>query len=678
VEAASLDMPAVVLGISTDSPDFETELDAEIERLLSLGEDQEPVQAQIPSFTAPEQGIPPEPLPGDIQETPGRASSFQKFLLWAAENANLPDPLPPAPYLRGSVEECTVRLTITDSAENELGYRLYRLGPLDTGWDLAADLQAGSGLGVFEYSDPERFPGVVVYYAASYNASGENPGNFLSLEVTSQSCRIHSPLAVSLQNALLTPSLPVDRLYCYASQDGSDWARIPWHAQEFVDPVEGVFDLSPHLRALGIPGTPLDLSLECWGWQGETLVPLGSGGGTIGAAEGPLEFDADGYHFEADAVFGPVEPWDRPLNILTIFPPVNLHYPDSLAGCDAFTGGDAAMEWACENLIDPLTGESTSGHNILVWHYYDFCKYDEQYCEGYLPFSSVQGYHVYRQTKNAMQQWNEPILIRTVDRNDVLMAVLSPGETTSASSRTRYFVRAFVNDGYESGDSNYVEPVPANFRSTIPAMFIQGMSVRIFKPGKMTGMDIEPGPQGSMKIVDSGIMGSDSYWVSYEPILEEQTEDGFLVGYWRSHAEHLPVSTSLIWDAWVQFDLSQVSGTITSALLRWDGDLLMAGSGWDKWGIWCGNQMTTFYGWPVDYYMKYLLPSDDIWGVDVTNLVLLQQQAEAINYPVEGMTPYAFGFYMWSGLRTHYTTEYRLDYCYEKIINVRLEVEYTK
>ena len=247
-------------------------------------------------------------------------------------------------------------------------------------------------------------------------------------------------------------------------------------------------------------------------------------------------------------------------------------------------------------------------------------------------------------------QWNEPILIRTVDRNDILMAVLSPGETTSASTNTRYFVSAFTSN-IESGDSNYLQAVSAPFRMTIPAMYVPYLSVRVFKPnGKVMGVNIEGG----------------------DP--EEQTEDGFIVGYLRSHAKHLPKSLSFIFDAWVQFDLSQVPGTITSANLQWDGELLMAGPGWDKWGIFCGNRLTTFYGFPVDY-APYLLPTMDL---DVTKYAFLQQQAEDIWTPVGGMTPYVFGFSMWSGVRSHYTTEFFFDSCTLKVKNVRLEVEYTK
>jgi hypothetical protein len=664
------DMPVTLFGISSDAPDFDAVLDAEVERLLSLGEGQQVIPEEPPSIYLPMMEVEPVAIPSVLQQAPPPASPLQKYLLWFAGRINMPASLPAAPMLGGSVQECTVRMWVEDRAEDELGFRLYRLGPLETGWSLAADLQALDGTGAFELLDPDRSPGRHTYYLASYNARGENPGNLLDLEVTDDACSANGPQVISMRHAVLTPAIPVDRLYCYASLDGSDWSRIPRQPQEFIQPLDGAFDLSPHLRALGLPGTSPGLQLECWGWQAGSLLPLGSGCASLADAQGPLEFDGDKFHFEADAAFDHLQPGDRLPELLTIVPPVNMHYPGSQADCDVFSGNDAAMEWACANLIDPWTGEPTSGHRILVWHYYDFCQYDA-FCNGYLPWDQVAGYHVYRQTKNALDEWNDPILIRTVERYDVLMTVLSPGETTSASERTRYFVRAFVSDGYESTDSNYLQAVPANFRMTIPALYIQGISVRSFKPGgKIVGIDIEPGPLGSIKIVDGG----DSFWVSHTPVLEQQTEVGFQVGYIRSHATHMPKTHSIIFDAWVQFDLTQVPGTITDADLVWDGELVMGGPGWDKWTYQCFNYMTTFYGFPV-----LDPPFFTSWGdTDVTNYVLLQQQAEDLQQPVGGMTPGYFGFYMWSGLRTHYTTEYRWDTCHFVVKNVRLEVEYTK
>lgn len=668
-----LDIPMTIFGISSDSPDFETDLDAELERILSLGEAVETLEVEIATFTMPVVELPPEPLPGDIREAPSGTSIFQKFLLWVGGRTSIPLVPPGAPALRGSVEECVVRLWVVDQSENELGFRLFHLGPLDTAWELVADLKASDGTGVFEYVDPDRSPGRHEYYLASYNAGGENPGNIIDLEVTAEACSSHSPRVVSLQNASLTPNVPVDSLYCYTSRDGSNWERIPRNPQEFAYPSDGAFDLSPYLQALGAPGSPLDLAMDCWGWQAGTLVPLGRAEGTIDAREGPLVFDAASYRFSADSILAFIKPEDHPLKLSMIVPPDYFTYADSLAGCHVATGGDASLEWSCDNLYDHVLGQPITSNVVLTWLYYDFCKYDEEYCQGYLPWSEVVGYRVYRQTKNAFDEWDEPILIRTVDRNEVHMVILSPGEAAASSSiQTRYFVRAFSNEGHESEDSNYVQAVPANYHTTIPALISYGVSVRVFKPGKIVGVDVVPGPQGGVK----AIIGGETQWTAGDMLLEEQTEDGFGVGYFRHRSEHMPKSVSLIFDTWFQFDLSQVPGTIINALLKWDGELQMGGPGWDKWSIYCGNWMTTFDGWQVGY-MTYLLPSNT-WGVDVTNLVFLQQQVDASGIPSGGLIPNYFGFYMWGGLRTHYTTEYLMDYCEEKFVNVRLEVEYTK
>lgn len=644
MEDEAQDLPLTVFGLSSEAVDFDTELDAEIERLLVLWEGHELAPQQIPSFPAPDLEIQPEPLPADIMKSPGRASFLQKFQLWLAASSSLPRSLPPAPYLGGNVEECSLRFWINDQSEDELGFRLYRLGPLETGWVLVADLEASRGKGVFEYIDPLRSPGKHAYYAASYNRSGENPGNFLSLEVVAEACSTHSPVVVSLQNARLTPELPVDRLYCYASLDEVDWVRIPREQEEFISPVAGSFDLSQNLGALAPAGKSLDLSLECWGWQGQTLMPLGRG--AAAAEESRLEFTGDQFSFSASLEEGAFDQVGLPLKLTKFAPPMNLDYADSLAGCMAYTGNDASLDWACENLIEPYNGTPIAGHNILVWLWYmeDNCSAEEEYCGYNVPKSEVAGYHVYSQTLDY-----EPILIRTVNRNDVTMAVLSPGEMTGDSSDTRYFVRAFQEDGYESGDSNYLQAAPAPYRMTIPALWVEYLSILVFKPGKTVGVDIE------------------GYWQE-DPLQE------FNVGYMRHRSKNLPKSFSFIWDAWVDFDLAQVPGTITSASLMWDGEIVMSGPGWDKLAYWCFNQLTNNWGFLIGY-SPYLLPFGDI---DVTKYVMFQQQADELQLPVMGMTPGAFGFWMRSGLRTHYTTEYKMDACFEAIKNVRLEVEYYK
>jgi hypothetical protein len=377
-------------------------------------------------------------------------------------------------------------------------------------------------------------------------------------------------------------------------------------------------------------------------------MPLGSGGGAISTE--PIYFEAGGFTFSSQPVHEPASPGTYRFKPLNFAPPMNLHYADSLAGCDAYTGDDAYLEWACENLID-IWGEPVSGHNILVWHWYiyDNCNAQEDYCGYNVPEEEVAGYHVYRQTGN-----NEPILIRTVDRNDVYMAVLTPGETTSASESTRYFVRAFMQSGYESGDSNYLQARPAPFRMTLPGLYSGAIGIRIYKP---TG-----------KVVNAVVGNWD---------LQALPEEGINVGYMRHHSRFGPQAESLYWHEYVTFDLSEVPGIIGSAHLEWDGEMHTSGPGNDLYADRCNNRLTDYFGAQVGYYPISPMPLGI--DADVTNYEVLWQHAAAVDAELLwGELPTYPGFYLWSGDTSLAYTDLFLDMCLAVVKNVRLEVEYYK
>ena len=648
-EAAPAESPGTVFGISTDSENLDTEFDAEVDRLIARAGVDLPALLEFPSFPPPASESSPERSTALIAEVPGNTSLFQKVNLWFASLSYIPFALPAAPDLNGSVKNCTVQLQVNDIAHNELGIRLYRFGPNDTAWVKFADLQASPGMRMFEYDDMDRMPGQYLYYASSFNAGGENPGNFFSAEITAEACSVHSPTVVSLQNARLTPTRPVDRLYCYASVNGADWERIPGNSTDFIFPVNSVFDLSPYLHALASPNTPLNLTLECWGWEGGSLVPLGSGGGAI--SERQVEIDAESYTFLAAPVQELAGPGDYTLNLVNFAPPYYLHYPDSLADCMVHARGDAALEWACENLID-LQGKPIAGQAILVWYWniHDNCNAQENYCGYNVPPSDVSGFHVYREIPGY-----EPVLIQTINTSAVTLAVLSPGETASTSAGTRYFVRAFMQDGYESGDSNSLEAIPAEYTMSIPAQYSPELGIRVFKPGG--------------KIVNVTVP-ADLY------NLGEPPEYGIDFGYFRHHTDYISKVDSIYEHAYIGFDLSQVPGTITSARLQWnDGAIHTSGPGNDLYADRCNNHLTDFFGQQLGYYYSMIWLTMD---ADVTNYVLTWQQNQGTEFPGLGELPSSPGFWLFSGDTSLAYTEYDLDLCMITIQNVRLEVEYIK
>ncbi len=636
-------IPSSILDIPLDTDNFDEQLDSRVDAIISESAEQLTSTSPGESTNTPAAN-PPIAAPEGVM-LPGlkQAPAFLPLKVWLASLAPTSSAAPTPPQLAGKVDGCSIHLSVNDTSTTETGFLVYRTDVANPTWTVIATLSAHSGTGWASFTDSARPNGQVAYQVAAFNASGKSPSNVVTLTINNTACSDNSPVGITLQNAILSPTFPIDRLYCYASANNLDWSRIPSTISSFIPPTNGSFDLSPHLPTLPRTSSLHNLSLECWGWQGSVLIPLGRSMTSL--AESVIESKAERFKFTASTIFEPIPPGQIAYKPLNLAPPYNLHYADSLAGCKAYTGKDSYLEWACDNLIDQW-GKPLSGHNILVWHWYihDNCNAQENYCGYNVPKSDITGYRVYRQTGN-----NEPILIRNVERNDILMAVLTPGETTSASANTRYFVRAVTTDGWESGDSNSLQAEPAPFHMTLPALVSQEMGVRVYKPGgKIVGV----------------VVGGE---------MVEQSETPALVGYFRHHSPHLPRVTSIYFHEFLYFDLSQVKGTISSATLMWDGKIHTSGPGNDLFDVRCNNYVTDYMGTQVGYSPIMML---SMWA-DVTNLINIWKQNPMTTVPGD---PYSapYGFWLYSGDTSLASTEYDLDLCTVDIKNIRLEIEYYK
>lgn len=637
--------PAAWFGIPVESEFFDDELDAEIEKLITepSGEARSPLP--FPVFPTPAQELSPASFPGSVQNAPGQASPLIKYQLWLAATYGSSLSSPAAPHVRGVANSCEVQLIIQDFADNEAGIRLYHLGPNDSAFGMIADFQAFPSTGAFFYIHQDRSVGKHLYYAASYNASGETLGNIFSVEVLDEACSAYNPVGVSFQGATLTTGQQVDKLYCYASVNDAAWKRIPFNAAEFIYPENSLFDLSPFLQNLiSPPHYPLKISLECWGWAGDTLIDLGIGSQTL--YEGSATIESTAYAISGIVQNEPVSPEEYSLKRNSLAPPYYLHYPDSLADCNVHADSNASLRWACESMID-LWGKPTSPNTLLVWYWneHDNCNAGENYCGYNVSLSDVKGFHVYRQTPGS-----EPVLVETVLPNTISMAVLTPGQTGSAAVGTRYFVRAFMEDGFESGDSNYLEARTPQYRVTIPAGYSDELALRVYKAnGKIVEVFIGADPSNP----------------------GDPPEYGIDFGYMRHHSSSgLPRSTSMYENSFLSFDLDDIPGTITSARLHWDGEISTSGPGNNLWADRCYNRLTDFFGQKVGYAPMILLSMDE----DVTNQALAWQKSEAfLLSPLD-----YFGFWLLSGVQTLAYTDYDFDMCMVRIKNVHLEVEYVK
>jgi hypothetical protein len=86
-----------------------------------------------------------------------------------------------------------------------------------------------------------------------------------------------------INQGILLPNYPVDKLYLYMSIAGSSWQRLPPEDQTFLDPSQAGFDLKDHFP---VPGqaeafTPIPYLAQAWGWVGPQLIYLGEESGTF-------------------------------------------------------------------------------------------------------------------------------------------------------------------------------------------------------------------------------------------------------------------------------------------------------------------------------------------------------------------------------------------------------------
>ena len=219
-----------------------------------------------------------ERLPEARREEPG---SFRRVRRKLKRNQRLNLRYPPryrvAPGLQGVVKQCDANLLIQDNSEDEKNFFLYRMDPGSAGFSLAAQLDGHPGTGDFTYIDPGLGLGKYIYYISSFDGNSETPSSLLKLEISDGQCAAASPQAFGLQDAVLTTSKNVDRVYCYLSVDQGPWTRIPPGSNNFIYPTAGGFDLGKYLDSLISPPPPEDvtLELECWGWSGDTLEYLG-------------------------------------------------------------------------------------------------------------------------------------------------------------------------------------------------------------------------------------------------------------------------------------------------------------------------------------------------------------------------------------------------------------------
>jgi LysM repeat protein len=317
---------------------------------------------QIQPLPWPSENEMPEEL--DMQSTANLSTSIATYLGTLTGNAELPS----APTIAVNKNSCAQVISITDTAENETGFFVYRArGSGD--FERIATLKANNSEEPFTATDPMVY-GNVTYYVAAFNAAGEAPSAPMnSIMANDLECLKKEWMQPVWTKTDFQITAPVDSFYCYANPFSSTWTRVPLNPRESF-PVSEAGDGMPIVMPMPLEnytGGPsgLPYALECWGYSGNTLISLGSGqanpvweGDRITMSITGANFSFDGeLVWTADNLPNSLPPENKLLSY-----PINLHFSQDPVESDrhGLFGGNGM-------LIDHYVELLSKGKSILVW-----------------------------------------------------------------------------------------------------------------------------------------------------------------------------------------------------------------------------------------------------------------------------------------------------------------------
>jgi hypothetical protein len=244
--------------------------------ILTLNQTDSPTVLPAPPEEA--NGAPASPGAGDSSGPAGSWSGSPGDWL----NSLTAGEGPTAPELVATPGQCAANLLIHDLSDNEEGFIVYRQTLNSPSWLKVATLSSQSQVEWLEYTD-EGISGAVTYYVSAFNSQGTADSNLQLVNIPMDDCgQDGAGIGVgSVDVTLQIPNQEAEKVYCYFSTDGANWAR--WPQFGFL-----MFDENGSLPSVPVvqvrqtssgeePAFPLlNLLMDCWGWQGGELTPLGN------------------------------------------------------------------------------------------------------------------------------------------------------------------------------------------------------------------------------------------------------------------------------------------------------------------------------------------------------------------------------------------------------------------
>lgn len=229
---------------------------------LSVSENPFPVVPESAQGISPASS-PAEPVTTDLK-------------LWLGKRFSSSASVPPAPGLTYSLSDCSVQLVITDQADNELGYLIYRSEAGSSAFERIAELGTADPGTSFSYQDPSP-AAEAIYYASAFNGAGESPSAPIMVKIS-------DPLCAEINQNTAPEDLEqkdlevLDLAYFYYSFNSAGYQRYPHNPDGFLTPSEYPTSLRAVVKGLtstfSFPVSYADVVV--WGWSGGSLVNLGS------------------------------------------------------------------------------------------------------------------------------------------------------------------------------------------------------------------------------------------------------------------------------------------------------------------------------------------------------------------------------------------------------------------
>ena len=345
-----------------------------------------------PESTSPSPPPPDSPPAPPSEPSVPAPSTPQPWRFWI-KNLFKGNQAPPAPSLWAKTENCTVRLTVKDNADNEDGFFIYRLNPATMSFERIATLDAHASPSPFDYIDSDVTSGEWQYFITAFSTKGESPSGIVKVVLSGPvlCAKLLEP-TLTLNKGKLTFTQKIDKAYCYVAINGGKWTRVPPAPSAFIFPDKnGAFDVSPWINQL--PPGDVTLEIECWGWQADALVYLGKTVQTFKSNQkGPVQVAVDKLKFTGELDNLPIlKPLTGSNQKIWLAPPTDLKVTGNGKVCTDHMPGPLVVFGGaviCQEAIK-------DNYAILVWNWQPgFCPLGE----GCVLAGKPDGYRVYRES----------------------------------------------------------------------------------------------------------------------------------------------------------------------------------------------------------------------------------------------------------------------------------------